>query len=180
MVRHESDFRIAQDEKVRLIPETVDWEQFCNFTAGFERISDHDVSERYHFGELRLTRLNFYAKLFLYQFHYQRTDSQYGAYFARFYGPLLFCFGILSVLLNSMQVALAVEQISSLHWIELWGACRWFSVVSLISLGCLALALITLLVFKIVKEWEYALKDRYWKRRRANDLPKNTCLTQDA
>jgi hypothetical protein len=163
LVKYESDFTIAQDDKVRLIPEEVDWQQFCHFTAGFEDINDLDVSERYHYGELRLTRLNFYSKFFLRKFHYQRMYYQYGAYFARFYGPLLFAFGILSVLLSSMQVVGTIEQISSFHWTSLWVVCRWFSVVSIISLGILSLGLILLLGFKIISEWRYALNDRYWK-----------------
>ncbi len=173
LIKYESDFTIAQDDKARLIPEGIDWQQFCHFSAGFENINDQDVSERYHFGELRLTRLNFYSKIFLHQFHYQRMHSQYGAYFARFYGPLLFIFGMLSVLLSSMQVAVTIEQISSLHWTSLWAVCRWFSVVSLISLGILMLALILLLLSKIVNEWRYALNDRYWKRWRAKKCPKH-------
>jgi len=163
LIKHESDFKIAKDEKLQLIPEKVDWEQFCDFTASFEHINDLEVSARYRFGELRLICLNFYAELFLRRFHYQRTYSQYGAYFARFYGPFLFIYGILSVFLGSMQVVLAAEQLSSLNWISLWRFCRWFSVVSLIGMGALILCLPMLLVLMIVNEWRFALKDRFQK-----------------
>jgi len=43
------------------------------------------------------------------KFQYERVYSQYGAFFARFYGPLLFVFGILSLILSIMQVELGIE-----------------------------------------------------------------------
>ncbi|KAL9119678.1 MAG: hypothetical protein Q9187_003762, partial [Circinaria calcarea] len=71
LIKHESDFHIARDDRLRLIPIQVDWTQFSDFTSQFDSIEDVDVSSRYAFGELRLTRLNFYAKIFLYKFQFQ-------------------------------------------------------------------------------------------------------------
>src|SRR5205814_10127221 len=47
LVRYESDFRIARDEKLCLIPGEVDWAKFCGFVARLESIMDSDVSDRY-------------------------------------------------------------------------------------------------------------------------------------
>ena len=112
LIQHESDFEIARNE-TRLLPSDVTWSEFCAFTKDFPDTSDNAVSERYHYGEIRLTRLNLYAKLIIGKFQYERVDGQYGAFFARFYGPLLFIFDILSIVLGAMQVELGVETLTS-------------------------------------------------------------------
>ena len=108
LIQHESDFEIAYS-KTRLLPSDITWNEFCAFSKDFSDISDDAVSERYCYGEIRLTRLNLYAKLIIGKFQYERVDGQYGAFFARFYGPLLFIFGILSIILSTIQVELGVE-----------------------------------------------------------------------
>jgi hypothetical protein len=85
---------------VRAIAADVTWEQFCDFARHLSSIDDQDVSERYAYGEIRLTRLNFYAPLRLGKSHFQRVEYQYGSYFARFYGPILFVIDIVSIVLN--------------------------------------------------------------------------------
>ena len=45
------------------------------------------MSARYRYGELRLTRLNFYVLLFLRKFHFEQV---YRDFFRQFYGPILF------------------------------------------------------------------------------------------
>ena len=68
-----------------------------------------DIRSRYSFGQLRLTRLNLWSKVFLGRFTFYKIHGQYGAYFARYYGPVLFIFGFFSVALSAMQVALAAQ-----------------------------------------------------------------------
>ena len=84
LIQHESDFEIARNE-TRLLPPDITWTDFCAFSKDFIDISDDTVSERYHYGKLRLTRLNLYAKLFIGKFQYERVHGKYGAFFARFY-----------------------------------------------------------------------------------------------
>ena len=160
LIQHESDFEIARNE-TRLLPSDITWTEFCAFSKDFLDISDDDVSERYHYGELRLTRLNLYAKLITRKFQYEHVHGQYGAFFARFYGPLLFIFGILSIILSAMQVELGVETLTNARWQSFWYACRWFVIVALASMVLLVLALISLLVGMIVDEWVFALRKRY-------------------
>lgn len=109
LIIHESDFRIAQ--RLQLVPKQATWETFCTFTAGFKCIDDQKVSRRYAYGEIRLTRLNFYTKIFLGRFHYHIINAQYRAYFNQFYGPLMFAFGNLTIILSAMQVFLSYEQL---------------------------------------------------------------------
>ncbi|KUL81415.1 hypothetical protein ZTR_10223, partial [Talaromyces verruculosus] len=101
LIRYESDLRIAQDPAVGLVPADVTWSQYCRFSAHFDDITDDEVSGRYHYGEIRLTRLNYYAPFLLGKSHYQRVDYQYRAYFARIQGPVISAFAFFSILLNS-------------------------------------------------------------------------------
>ncbi|EJT77777.1 hypothetical protein GGTG_02882 [Gaeumannomyces tritici R3-111a-1] len=96
LMKYESDLRIAQDLSLQPFPPGITWEQFCNFTPGLANIPDRDVSPRYAYGEICLTRLNFYAP-FLGKLHFQRVKYQYGTYFARFHGPILFVLAVVRV-----------------------------------------------------------------------------------
>ncbi|TKA61445.1 hypothetical protein B0A49_11800 [Cryomyces minteri] len=63
LIQYESDFRTAQREELQLMPKGVTWEQFCSFSERLSAVSDDEVSERYQYGELRLTRLNLHTPL---------------------------------------------------------------------------------------------------------------------
>ena len=52
LIQHESDFRMAQNDRALLIPARITWTQFCNFSAEFKNIQDHETSERYRYGEI--------------------------------------------------------------------------------------------------------------------------------
>lgn len=161
LVQHESDFRMAQDPALCLIPDNVTWEQFCKFSSDLMRITDDEVSTRYSYGEIRLTRLNLYAPLLLRKSHFQRVEHQYGAYFKRFYAPLLFVIGIGSIFLSGLQVTLAVVQVSSAENSQfLLVVALWSSVVIIIFFIAVLLFLCTLWSYKVVKEWKFAIRDR--------------------
>jgi hypothetical protein len=105
------------------------------------------VSQRYHYGELRLTRLNLYAPLLIRKFNYEQIHGQYADFFGRMFGPILFIFAVISILLNSMQVELAAEQLmgSEAQWEGFWELCRWF--------------------WMLADEWIYTIGRRAEKRR---------------
>ena len=63
LIKYESDFVMAQESKPALIPRNVTWYQFSAFLEQISVIADEEVTQRYHYGELRLTRLNFYGKV---------------------------------------------------------------------------------------------------------------------
>ena len=157
LIQHESDFEIARNE-TRLLPPDITWTDFCAFPKYFVDISDDTVSERYHYGWLRPTRLNLCTKLIIGKVHYEHVYEQYGAFFARFDGPLLFIFGILSIILNAMQVELGLEPLTNTQWQSFWYASRWFVIVALACVAILALGLILLLVGMIFDEWVFALR----------------------
>lgn len=107
-MKYESDLRIAQDPSLHLIPPGITWEQLCDFASSLADTTDRDVSPRYAYGEMRLTRLNFYAPFLLGKSHFQRVEYQYGTYFARFYGPILFVIAVVSVVPSGLQVIISV------------------------------------------------------------------------
>lgn len=159
LLQHESDLRMAK--KIGLIPERVTWERFCAFSNHSDIIEDCSVLGRYEYGEIRLTRHNFYALLLLRKRHFQRIETQYSSYFARFYGPILFAIGIASVALNAMQVDLSVEQIDKLPaWTSFQEFSRVFAVIALASISCLSIVFVSILIYKIASEWYYAVPNR--------------------
>ena len=159
LIRHESDLRIAQQEHLQLVPPSVGWKEFCAFTTALRRsIEDGHVAPRYHYGEIRLSRLNVLVKILLFRRNYQEVYPQYAEYFAQFYGPLLFLFGLLSVLLSAMQVSLAVEQLESRDWDRFYDVCRWLSIAVLVAVALVLGWLLTLLIVRLLLEVWYALK----------------------
>lgn len=129
--------------------------------SDIERIRDCDVSPRYCYGELRLSRLNLYAPLLLHKSHF---DQMYGDYFTRLCGPVLFVFAALSIMLNCMQIGLLTEQMLTKNWVAFWSVSRWFSVVCFIGtvlvLACFAL----LWAWKVLDEWIFVLRARMEKK----------------
>ncbi|KAF2734983.1 hypothetical protein EJ04DRAFT_435966 [Polyplosphaeria fusca] len=167
LIQHESDFNIAQQDHLRLVPKDIDWPSFCRFTAELEHIRDSSVSKRYHYGELRLTRLNFYAPFLLRKFHYEQVHGQYGEFFGRLYGPILFAFAVLSIILNSMQVTLAAEQLVASHWESVWYIFRSFSIVSLVGAAIISLWFVALWLWIFLDEWIYTVRRKMARRRQA-------------
>jgi hypothetical protein len=136
----------------------VTWFQFCRFSAHFNDITDDEVSGRYHYGEIRLTRLNYYAPLLLKKSHYQRVDYQYRAYFARIQGPVISAFAFFSILLNCMQVNLAAAAADEKYSnFSLIASFFWLSILIGAVACVLLLLLICLFLFKVIREWRFAI-----------------------
>ncbi|KAL4874858.1 hypothetical protein BJY04DRAFT_172668 [Aspergillus karnatakaensis] len=156
LVKHESDFHIAQES--HLLPQSITWPDFATFIASFHSITDPEVSPRYHYGEIRLTRLNLYSIFFLPRSRYEWGRPQYSAYFNRFYGHILFVFALVSLLLSAMQVELAAESLVGGQWAVLTSLCRYFSVVCMLLLVLVAGSLFGVLLVKIGGEWVYTIQ----------------------
>jgi len=168
LIKYESDFVMAQESKPALIPRNMTWYQFSAFLEQISAIADEEVTQRYHYGELRLTRLNFYGKFILRKMHFQKVHGQYGAYFARFYAPIVFFFTVMSLLLNAFQVEMSVEQVLPTdQWLSFWQLARWFSVLSIVVIMILTIGLCMLFVYYMADEWIFAIKVRRKKQREA-------------
>ncbi|KAL8849548.1 MAG: hypothetical protein Q9221_005482 [Calogaya cf. arnoldii] len=171
LIQHESDLHIAK--QCRLLPSScadITLEQYHAFITGFGDIQDNQVSPRYSsYGTLRLSRLNLWAKIFLHRFQFYNINRQYGEYFARFYAPILFFFGILTVVLGAMQVGLQAHgsRDGGKHqWVGLQETSLWFSVATLMCICAIALVLLFLFVYMLLRELLFATKGIMWRRRR--------------
>jgi hypothetical protein len=156
LVQYESDFIMAQE--ARLLSQDITWEEFSNFISKAQFIGDDEVSPRYCYGEIRLTRLNFYSIFFLHRSQYEWGRPQYSTYFGQFYGHILFIFAMLSLLLSAMQVELASESLVGDKWLSLWYICRYSSVICIVLLILIALSILGRLIAMIASEWLYAIR----------------------
>ena len=165
LVHHKSDF--IRGQEYGLIPKGVSHTHFVRFISTFREIGDAEISPRYRFGELRLNPLNFWSKIYLHKMSYHKIYGQYGAYFARFYGPLLFLFAIFSVLLAAMQVVLSVPPADqdAASWIAFALTSRGFSIFTIVFVVLSALLLLTVWSLLIFRELLFAVRDlrRKWK-----------------
>lgn len=163
LIQYESDLHIAKQS--RLLPPSatdITLEHFHAFIAGFADIQDDQVSPRYSsYGTLRLSRLNLWAKIFLRRFQFYHINRQYSGYFARFYAPILFFFGILTVVLSAMQVGLQANSTGDRNryqWVALQEVSLWFSVVTLICICAIGLVMASVFVFMLLRELVFATK----------------------
>lgn len=176
LIRHKSDFRIATKEHY-LIPKGIKYAEFTRFISGFQDATDDVVSPRYHFGELRLTRLNFWAKMFLGRFTFHKMHWQYAGVFRKYYGPLLFVFGYFSVALSAMQVVLAAMEGGGMEdaitaWAGPFGRMsRVFSVLTLIAMLVSVIFLVFVFLAHMLRELVFALRD-LWRNNKARKRQK--------
>ncbi|KAL2143403.1 hypothetical protein VTI28DRAFT_10457 [Corynascus sepedonium] len=186
LIRHESDFRLAQD--LQLLPASVMLRQpstssltftasttslvsqepltfaaFVAFISHFSpdatdstkpaSVTDDVVSLRYRFGQLRLTRLNLWAKPALGQWKFHKLSWQYAETFARLYPPLLFAFALISIVLSAFQVgAQAAPQ-----WETFAAVAAWFAVAALTVVGVVGMTMLSLLVCMVAREFFFAM-----------------------
>jgi hypothetical protein len=171
LIKHESDFLIAQDDALHLIPKGVRHEEFCNLSLHLKNICDSRVSDRYTYGELSLTRLNFWAKVILHKLHFHCVQRQYGEYFAHYFGPILFIFAIVSIILSAMQVEIAVDQVSPIQYEAMWQLCRWFSILCLVCVATLIVLMVPILFSAFLNEFKiFAFLDHVSKSRRRESV----------
>lgn len=111
LVRRRSDYDLARHPDHRLIGKNIHFSDLIQLLEAMERrVQDQDVSPRWRYGELRLSRLNFWTRVLLKHHNFAKVYGQYSDYVAHFYAPILFLFGVLSVILNAMQVGLSLHQ----------------------------------------------------------------------
>ncbi|GKZ33148.1 hypothetical protein AbraIFM66950_002932 [Aspergillus brasiliensis] len=177
LIQHKSDYLLATRPETRLISPKIPYGAFTTFITRCSHVPDDGVSPRYYFGELRLTRLNFWSRIFLGKLNYQKVEWQYGAYFARYYAPILFVFGVFSVLLSAMQLVLAVQGVpderSGSPWWTFAAVSRNFSIFTLVFVAAVTACLVTMVVVLAGRELVYALNDlvrkKAWVRRGKGD-----------
>lgn len=112
LVQDELDFKLAQAD--HLIPPDIRWIQWATFLSYFRNLEDSQVSTRYHFGQLRISRLNWAVRLIRPKsastwWFYELPYWAISPYLQAALSPFIFVFGSVSVVLSSMQVIAAFE-----------------------------------------------------------------------
>ncbi len=142
LIQYEIDFHKACE--LRLIPpkdtgERPTYEEWCEFIEAFANVGDAHVNRRYHYGELRLSRINRAALLFKGNLAYFHIYPQWGSFLEHTLAPIITVFAVCSVVLNSMQVSLQAIQLEDMtlqgSWPQFVGASLWFPIVVMIAIG---------------------------------------------
>ena len=112
LIKHPSDFKIAQ-EKGALSCEYT-WLQWQKFIACFATLDDNKISLRYHYGQLRLSRLNWAVRIFqprsrVSSLFYEIPYWSMSVYTRQILAPLIFLFASVTVVLSAMQVMLGAS-----------------------------------------------------------------------
>ena len=138
----------------------------------FAGVQDFEVSPRYRYGELRLKRLNFWAKIFLHHFFFHKVQAHYayGTYFSRFYAPVWFIFAFCTVVLSAMQVELATspDGDTSVAWSVFRDIERCFCVAVIGIALLIILFVLALFTLMGLRELVFALK-MGWETRSLNE-----------
>lgn len=122
LVGFQSDFEIAHE--LNLIPRIIDWASWASFIGDFldhvEKSPSLYISQRYQYGELRLSRLDliyrFDPRLFTINNFIRGFMPGYmwhKTFFNRKFAQLLAIFVFFSVTLSAMQVGLAVDGLAN-------------------------------------------------------------------
>lgn len=183
LLTHQLDFELAKE--AHLIPNEVqDWAHWSALLCHFRNLPDHVVARRYHFGQLRLSRLNWAVRIFqpqnastawFYEIsHWSTTDFLQQATI-----PMLFVFASLSLALSSMQVMLAVDSVAVasgdskqvMNWV-FWV----FSIVILLSWAVTWALFLGIPLVIII--WQGLWGFKMERRRRATRSDGNAVLTE--
>ncbi|KAG7009681.1 hypothetical protein G7Y79_00002g007960 [Physcia stellaris] len=160
LIQYESDFSLALEKG--LIPrrspcgpstatgkDDITFESFVRLITSFDRFDDAHVSPRYSYGELRLTRLNFYSRIFLGKLTFHHINAQWGTFINGAITPFVVVFAILAIVLNAMQVELAVPGYNDLSssWAAFANASKWAAVIVLIFVLLTIVFIVILVLF---------------------------------
>ena len=121
LICHQSDVKIAH--QLGLLPAEIHWEQWTSFVEDLlqhlDLQSPDTINERYRFGELRLTRLNWIYPCSTNNFkfrNFQRGYFQGPEWYSQFlsdnFGWLVAVFVYVSIVLSAMQVGLGTRKLA--------------------------------------------------------------------
>lgn len=121
LIRSELDLKIARE--LSLVPEELEWVRWKEFVSDFTSRVDvnvlDEVDKRYHFGELRLGRINTIYRLRYFHTNFVRgylyEYNRYVIFFERNFGWLLGVFVYFSIILSAMQVGSSIPPLSTSH-----------------------------------------------------------------
>lgn len=112
------DLKLAHDHT--LLPSFITWHWWKKFVKEFFNEVDmnslHQVNQRYHFGDLRLGRINSIYRIRFFYSHFVRGYlygyNRYVVFFQRNFSWILIVFVFFSLVLSAMQVGAGVKPLS--------------------------------------------------------------------
>ncbi|CAG8063345.1 unnamed protein product [Penicillium nalgiovense] len=151
LVKSPLDFAIAKESY--LIPTDIEWIEWSIFINHFRVVEDDSVAKRYHYGQLRLSRLNWAVRIFCpkstrTRWFYENSYWSTTEFMERATFPLVFLFASVSIALSSMQVVLAVpvdrlwSHISDDHELQEMNRAFWLFSIAVVSLWLLTWVLL--------------------------------------
>jgi hypothetical protein len=173
LIQYGIDYELACEKK--LVPKKPDghhpsYEEFCDFIAPFRDVGDAHVSRRFHYGELRLSRLNKTAMLFCGHLAYFHIHPQWGSYLSHMLAPIITTFVVITVVLTSMQVTLqAVSDPDRVdhRWDAFARVASWFSVAVICFIAAVIFIAVSGIAVMGVKDFIWSKKVR--RRKKAGD-----------
>ncbi|KAH6989560.1 hypothetical protein BKA56DRAFT_611817 [Ilyonectria sp. MPI-CAGE-AT-0026] len=169
LISHESDFRLAEEK--HLLPPGVRWSAWRTFVEQLD--TEHiypDIDPRFHYGELRLSRLNKLYRLWQTPLsNYMTHWNQYGSFFQDNFAWLTAATVYIVVVLTAMQVGLATGALGGNKAFQ--RASYGFTVFSI--LGPLICTVLILLIFSyfVVNNW-FATRIYHHERSKIINPPK--------
>ena len=161
LIKFESNFCIARNLNLHLVSTRITWAQFYDFSTNLIKICNRNVFERYVYDEIKLIKFNFFASLLFKKLYFQRMNYQYKKYFARFYDSILFMIGIVSIILNGLQIIVTVQSCDFVRDDRILSiVVFWINATMILCSFSIIVFLFFLFLYKIFKKWKYAIRDR--------------------
>jgi hypothetical protein len=170
LIQHRLDFIIACNN--HLIPKDIDWTQWSLFISNFRTIGDGQVARRYHYGQLRLSRLNWAVRIFRPRnaatwWFYELPFWSIRSYIQWAITPLAFILASVSLVLSSMQVVTSIPA-DGLGFASLGGpgilalrrACWVFSIMILLISGIIWTLLLVIPLSVLIWQLSWGYKNR--------------------
>ncbi|KAK3336293.1 hypothetical protein B0T19DRAFT_35217 [Cercophora scortea] len=145
------------------------YEEFYDFIAPFSKVDDASVNRRYHYGELRLTRINRTFVLFKFRLAYFHIYPQWGSFLAHLLAPIITVFAVCSVVLNSMQVSLAALATGPVGdaWPSMVSVSLYFPIAVIVLIAFIIVGALCGMLVKGIADLIWVNKTR--KRKEAGD-----------
>jgi len=175
LIRHRSDFHIAQKEDLIPPSEKLQYGAFEKFIRNFRSVQDDQVSPRWEFGQFRLMWLDWAVRILqpkaveqrqdmFHRLFYEQQYHEAGQFVREFGAVLLFLFAALSLILSSMQVVLAAREGDP--WPVFAQVSSGFSVAVIIALVVAFIVIFAVVEVVLTLQLGFALRAQ---RRRKNE-----------
>ncbi|KAI5925870.1 hypothetical protein F4810DRAFT_656497 [Camillea tinctor] len=165
LIAHPSDFEVARSHG--LIPEGLKWPEWKSLAQQVVRNHSYaNISPRYRYRELRLSRLNKIYRLrygyLIRGFSRVESPSFYAEFFADNFGKMAAVLGYVVIVLTAMQVGLATEHLRASDAFQ--NASYGFTVFSITAPIGAAVALLLIFVCIFIANWSFTRKDGHRRR----------------